>query len=304
MKKPEWYGVLPAVVTQFNEDCSVNFQSTLNHIEFLLASGIEGLVMLGTCGENNSLEAEEKIQILRETVKFVNGRVPVISGTSELTTAKAISFAKAVVDTGVDGLMVLPAMAYVSDHKETVEHFKVVARAVPETPIMIYNNPVSYRIDVTVDMLKDLTNIDNIVCIKESSNDPRRITDLYNTFGDRFEILAGVDDLAFESIVLGATGWISGLVNAFPAEDKLLWDLIKDKRFEDALKVYRWYTPLLHMDTVPKLVQLIKLACVEVGIGSEKCRPPRLEISGQEREAALKIIKEAIANRPLRKDYY
>ncbi|MCM8539207.1 MAG: dihydrodipicolinate synthase family protein [Lentisphaeraceae bacterium] len=304
MNKPKWHGVLPAVITQFNDDLSINYQSTLSHIEFLIASGIEGLVMLGTCGENNSLEADEKLLILKETVKFVNGRVPVITGVSELTTAKAVKFAKSAVELGVDGLMVLPAMAYVSDHRETVEHLKTVAQAVPQAPIMIYNNPVSYRIDITLDMLQDLSAIDNIVCIKESCNDPRRITDLYNKFGDRYEILAGVDDLAFESIVLGATGWISGLVNAFPAEDKLLWDLIRDKRYEDALKVYRWYTPLLHMDTVPKLVQLIKLACVEVGIGSEKCRPPRLDICGKEREESLKVIREAIANRPLRKDFY
>jgi len=253
--------------------------------------------MLGTCGENNSLEPEEKIAILEATVKHVKKRLPVITGVSELTTTRAVKFAQKAEATGVDGLMVLPAMAYKADPREVIQHFRSVARAV-KIPIMIYNNPVSYNVDIGVESLKVLAEEANIVCVKESCDNPRRITDIYNALGKRFIIFAGVDDLALESLMLGAVGWISGLVSAFPRENRLIWDLATSGRWQEAVEVYRWYTPCLHLDTHVKLVQYIKLAAQECGYGSETVRPPRLKLEGKEREDILALVRKAIATRP------
>ena len=292
-----WRGVFPAACTQFKADQSLDIASTLSHLDAMIEAGIHGLVMLGTVGENNSLEYPEKLQVLRAAVEHVNGRVPLLSGVAEYTTALACRFAADAEKIGVDGLMVLPAMVYPADARETVVHFKTVARATA-LPIMIYNNPVSYKVDVRPETFKEFVDIANIVAIKESSEDPRRITDIRNAVGDRFTLLCGVDDLVMESYILGAEGWISGLVNAFPAENRLLWDLLEADNFEEARKVYRWYTPLLHLDTHPKLVQYIKLASAECGFGTELTRAPRLPLVGDERERILKLIRTGIANRP------
>ena len=253
--------------------------------------------MLGTVGENCSLEHEEKLELLRATVKHVSGRVPVLSGVAEYTTALASRFAQDAQELGVDGLMVLPAMVYKSDPRETIAHFLGVARST-SLPIMIYNNPVSYSVDITPEMFVELAVETNIVAIKESSENVRRITDLKNLCGDRYILFCGVDDLVLESILLGAAGWVSGLVNAFPAENRLLWDLATAGRWDEALEVYRWYTPLLHLDTHVKLVQYIKLAQQECGLGSELVRAPRLPLVGEERERVLAIIRQGIETRP------
>ena len=300
--KVEWKGVFPAATTHFNDDDSMNLEATMAHLEAMIDNGIHGLVMLGTVGENCSLEYHEKIELLKATVKHVAGRIPVLTGVAEYTTALACRFAKDAEEAGVDGLMVLPGMVYKSDARETANHFRSVANAT-SLPIMIYNNPVSYGVDMNVDEIALLTDVENIVAIKESSEDPRRITDLYNAFGDRFTLLCGVDDLALEAIALGAEGWISGLVNAFPRENRLLWDLLMAGEFKKAVEVYRWYTPLLHLDTKPKLVQYIKLAQQECGFGSEHVRAPRLDLVGEEREETLAIIREGIENRPNIADY-
>jgi len=221
----------------------------------------------------------------------------VLTGVAEYTTALASKFAQDAEAAGVDGLMVLPAMVYKSDVRETLAHFKAVAAATA-LPIMIYNNPVSYGVDIKPETFAELVDVKNIVAIKESSEDPRRITDLRNVVGDRFTLFCGVDDLFLESYALGAEGWISGLVNAFPAENALIWDLCEEGKWEEARDVYRWYTPLLHLDTLPKLVQYIKLASQECGFGNELCRAPRLNLEGQEREWALGIIRKAIQTRP------
>lgn len=292
-----WQGVFPAATTQFHPDESLNIPATLAHLDQMIAAGIHGLVMLGTVGENCSLAADEKLAVLRATVEHVAGRIPVLTGVAEYTTAQACRFAKAAQQAGVDGLMVLPAMVYKSDQAETIAHFRSVARAT-DLPVMIYNNPVSYGVDVKPEAFVELADEPTIVAIKESSENVRRITDLINLCGDRFILFAGVDDLALESVMLGAQGWISGLVNAFPAENRLLWDLATAGRYAEAIEVYRWYTPLLHLDTYPKLVQYIKLAVQEVGFGSETTRAPRLAISGAEREWVLNVIRSAIANRP------
>ena len=292
-----WQGVFPAVCTQFKGDESLDLPATLAHVEAMLEAGVDGLVFLGTVGENCSLESVEKREILKAAVDHVAGRVPVLTGVAEYTTGLACRFAADALKAGVDGLMVLPGMVYKSDPRETLAHFRAVARAT-ELPIMAYNNPVSYGVDISPAMFAELADEPTIICIKESSEDPRRITDLKNEVGDRFLLFCGVDDLVMESFILGATGWVSGLVNAFPRENRLLWDLLTAGKFDEAREVYRWYTPLLHLDTLPKLVQYIKLAAAECGYGTETVRAPRMTIEGEERAAMLKIIRHAIAHRP------
>ena len=294
-----FHGVLSAACTQFHDDESLDLPSTLAHLDAQIEAGVHGFVMLGTVGENYALSADEKLEVLRATVDHIDGRVPIITGVAETRTSDAVAFSKAAEDMGVAGLMTMPALVYVSDLRENVYHFKQIA-AGTKLPVMIYNNPVSYRVDLKPADFAQLAEIDSVVAIKESSSDPRRITDLYNLFGDRFALLCGVDDLVLESVALGATGWISGLVNAFPAENRLLWDLMQAGDWAKARDVYRWYTPLLHLDTLPKLVQCIKLASQECGYGSEKCRDPRLNLEGAEREQVLQIIRTGIENRPTR----
>jgi 4-hydroxy-tetrahydrodipicolinate synthase len=293
-----WKGVYPAACTQFKADQSLDISATLEHVEAMIEAGVHGLVMLGTVGENCSLEYQEKLELLRQTVKHVAGRVPVLTGVAEYTTALGCRFAADAGKAGVDGLMVLPAMVYPSDVRETVIHFQTIARST-ELPIMIYNNPVSYKVDIKPETFKEFVGEKNIVAIKESSEDPRRITDIQNAVGSRFTLFCGVDDLVMESYILGAQGWISGLVNAFPAENRLLWDLLEGGRFSAAREVYGWYTPLLHLDTHPKLVQYIKLAAAECGFGTELTRSPRLALVGEERERVLELIRTGIATRPV-----
>jgi 4-hydroxy-tetrahydrodipicolinate synthase len=293
----EWSGVFPAATTQFLADHSLDVRSTLAHVDKMIEAGIHGLIMLGTVGENCSLEYWEKIELLKATVDHVGARVPVLSGVAECTTALACRFARDAQRVGASGLMVLPAMVYKSDGRESMTHFRAVAAA-SDLPIMVYNNPVSYYVDITPEMFAELADEPRLVAIKESSENVRRITDLKNVCGDRYILFCGVDDLVLESLLLGADGWVSGLVNAFPRENRLLWDLATSGRWAEAREVYRWYTPLLHLDTHVKLVQYIKLAVQECGLGSERVRPPRLTLEGEERERILAIIRRGIATRP------
>ncbi|HEY7329527.1 MAG TPA: dihydrodipicolinate synthase family protein [Gemmataceae bacterium] len=295
--KADWRGVYPAVTTQFRDDQSLDLGATAKHIEALLRAGVHGLIMLGTVGENSTLEYAEKLEVLRATYHQVGRRVPVLTGVAECSTTLACRFAADAQKAGIDGLMVLPAMIYKSDPSETLSHFRAVARA-SDLPILVYNNPVSYGVDITPSMFVDLADEPKFVAIKESSENVRRITDLKNLCGDRYRLFCGVDDLVLESVLLGAIGWVSGLVNAFPAENRLLWDLATSGRYEEALRVYRWYTPLLHLDTHVKLVQYIKLAMAETGLGSEMVRAPRLPLVGAEREAILTIIRKTLQTRP------
>ena len=292
-----WRGVFPAVCTQFNSDYSVNFSATLSHIDAMLAAGIHGLVMMGSVGENTTLELSEKRELFKAAVERVGKKVPVLTGVAEYTTAQACRWAADAAKLGADGLMVLPPMVYKSDERETMAHFRAVAKATP-LPIMVYNNPPAYKADITPEMFVELADEPKFACIKESSDNPRRITDIINLTKDRYVLFAGVDDLFLECMMLGAVGWVSGLVNAFPRENRLIWDLTSVGKWKEALEIYRWYTPLLHLDTHMKLVQYIKLASAECGYGSELCRPPRLPLVGEERERVLKIIREAIATRP------
>jgi 1-pyrroline-4-hydroxy-2-carboxylate deaminase len=285
------------VTTQFRDDQSLDLGATAKHVEALLRAGVHGLIMLGTVGENGTLEYAEKLEVLRSTRQQVGGRVPVLTGVAECSTALACRFAADAQKRGIDGLMVLPAMIYKSDPHETIAHFRAVARA-SDLPILVYNNPVSYGVDITPTMFVDLADEPKFVAIKESSENVRRITDLKNLCGERYRLFCGVDDLVMESVLLGAIGWVSGLVNAFPAENRLLWDLATSGRSEEALRVYRWYTPLLHLYTPLKRLQYIKLAMAETGLGSEMVRAPRLPLVGAEREAILAIIQKAIQTRP------
>ncbi len=293
----DWSGVFPAVPTQFNDDFSLNVPATMAHVEALLDKGVHGLIMLGTIGENCSLSLEEKVEVLRATVEVASGRVPVLNGVAEFTTRGASETARRAEEAGVDGLMVMPAMVYNSDARETVNHFRTVA-ASTGLPIMCYNNPPVYRVDITPEMFQELADVDTIVCIKEASGDVRRITDLFNALGDRYLNFSGLDDVALESIMLGCTGWISGLVDAFPRENGMLWEAATSGDYQRALEIYRWYMPMLHFDSHPKLVQYIKLTCTELGFGTETVRAPRLPLVGEERERVLRIVRDCVATRP------
>lgn len=294
----DWEGVFPAVPTQFREDFSLDIEGTQKHVQDLLDHGIHGLVMLGTIGENCSLSLEEKVAVLQATREVTQGCVPLLSGVAEYTTDLACRTAQHAADAGADGLMMLPAMVYNADERETVEHFRTVA-ASTHLPIMCYNNPPVYRVDISPEMFIQLADVENIVAIKEAAGDPRRITDLFNVLGNRFIIFSGLDDVALESVMLGCQGWISGLVDAFPAENKMLWDAATAGDYKKALEIYRWYMPMLHFDSHPKLVQYIKLTCQELGFGSERVRPPRLPLIGEEREQILQIVRQCVATRPV-----
>src|SRR5687768_6323186 len=294
---PTWQGVYPAATTQFKEDLSIDLGQTQRVVDNLVKDGVHGLIAMGTVGENNSLDAAEKQQVLRAVTEVVAGRVPVVTGVSEFDTRRAVAFAKDAKKNGADGLMVLPAMVYVPTAEELIYHFRTVAEAT-DLPVMLYNNPPAYRVNITVEVLEALRNVPNIVAIKESAPDPRRFTDLINAFCDRFTLLAGLDDVAFEGFMLGAVGWVSGLTNAFPQESIQLVEAIRAGKLDRARAIYRWFMPLLHLDAEHDLVQSIKLAEQIMGRGSERVRPPRLPLSGERRKQVIAMVERAAATRP------
>lgn len=297
MTKPFWHGVYPAVTTQMRRNGDVDLDATARHLEVLLESGVNGLVMCGSLGENQVLEADEKRAVVETAVGIARGRIPVLSGVAETSTTAACRYVQDCLRLGCDGFMVMPAMVYRGDDREVVDHFRTVAVA-SDAPLMIYNNPLSYGNDVTPRLFERLAEIDTIVALKESSGDTRRITDLRNVVGDRFALFTGVDDLVLESAVLGIDGWVAGIGLAFPHENQYLWDLTRRGEWDLARAIYRWYTPLLHLDVSPKLVQYIKLAEQENGLGEEWVRPPRLPLVGAERARILEVIGRGIAERP------
>jgi 4-hydroxy-tetrahydrodipicolinate synthase len=294
---PTWQGVYPAATTQFKEDLSIDLGQTQRVVDNLVKDGVHGLIAMGTVGENNSLDAAEKQQVLRAVTEVVAGRVPVVTGVSEFDTRRAVAFAKDAKKNGADGLMVLPAMVYVPTAEELIFHFRSVAEAT-DLPVMLYNNPPAYRVNITIEVLEALRNIPNIVAVKESAPDPRRFTDIINAFGDRYTLLAGLDDVAFEGFMLGAVGWVSGLTNAFPQESIQLVDAIRAGKLDRARAIYRWFMPLLHLDAEHDLVQSIKLAEQIMGRGSERVRPPRLPLSGERRRQVIAMVERAAATRP------
>jgi 4-hydroxy-tetrahydrodipicolinate synthase len=292
-----WSGVFPAATTQFDGALAIDFPATQRVQAGLLKDGVHGLVLMGTVGEGNSLRAEEKRQVLKSAVEVSAGRVPVIAGVSEFTTVAAMEFARDAEKLGADGLMVLPSMVYVPTAAELEHHFRLVAGATG-LPIMLYNNPPSYRVNIGIDTLKRLAEVPNIVSIKESAPDSRRFTDIINSVGDRYVLFAGLDDVAFEGLTLGAKGWVSGLTNAFPVESLLLYEALRDGNLERARKIYRWFMPLLHLDAEHDLVQTIKLAEQVMGRGSERVRLPRLPLSGARRAEVIAMIETARDSRP------
>jgi 4-hydroxy-tetrahydrodipicolinate synthase len=272
-------------------------EATQGMLDALVKDGVHGLIVMGTCGENNSLESDEKRAVLAAAREAVAGRVPIVVGVSELTTTRAVAFARDAERLGADGLMLLPAMVYVPKEDELVAHFHMVAEAT-SLPIMLYNNPPAYRVNIGVGALEKLADQANIVAVKESAPDPRRFTDLINALGDRYTLFAGLDDVALEGMILGAAGWVSGLTNAFPAESIALYDAFKRGDLETARAIYRWFMPLLHLDAEHDLVQSIKLAEQIMGRGSERVRPPRWTLTGERRAEVTRMVEAAAATRP------
>jgi len=298
MNSISWRGVYPAATTQFNADSSIDFEASQGVLDALIKDGVHGLIVLGTCGENNSLDADEKRAALKAAVEVVAGRVPVVVGVSEMTTDRAAKFAKDAEAIGADALMVLPAMVYVPTELELENHFRTVAAATG-LPLMLYNNPPAYRVSITTSVLQRLADVPNIVAVKESAPDTRRFTDLLNVFGDRYILMAGLDDVALEGLLLGAHGWVSGLTSAFPQESVALVAAFDRGDLAEALRIYRWFMPLLHLDAEHDLVQSIKLAEQIMGRGSERVRAPRLPLAGARRAEVTAMVEKAAATRPI-----
>jgi len=297
-----WTGVFPALTTKFTNADNLDLLLFEQNLYAQLEAGVNGIILGGTLGEASVLTTIEKERLVKFAVEKCAGKVPVILNIAEGSTKEALQQASFAVEWGAKGLMMLPPMRYKSDHRETVTYFKTVADAT-ELPIMIYNNPVDYKIDVTLEMFAELADCKNIQSVKESTRDVTNVTRMKNKFGDRFKILCGVDTLAMEELCLGADGWVAGLVCAFPKETVAIFRLVKAGRIAEAIQIYRWFMPLLELDIHAKLVQYIKLAETQAGIGSENVRAPRLTLVGEEREMVLKIINDGISSRPSLPDY-
>lgn len=293
----EWKGVFPAVLTPFTADDALDLPMFEKNLQAQLDAGVKAVIIGGSLGEASTITAAEKEQLVKHAVQFINEKIPVIMNIAESTTKDAVQQAANAKAWGAEGLMLLPPMRYKSDDRETVEYFKTIAKST-ELPIMIYNNPVDYKIDVTLDMFEELIECSNITAVKESTRDVTNVSRIINRFGTRLKILCGVDTLAMEELCLGADGWVAGLVCAFPKETVAIYNLVKAGKIAEAAAIYRWFMPLLELDIHPKLVQYIKLAATQTGIGSEYVRAPRLTLQGSERERVLKIINDGIAARP------
>jgi 1-pyrroline-4-hydroxy-2-carboxylate deaminase len=292
-----WIGVYPALTTKFTSDDTLDFAAFDQNLAAQRAAGVDGIILGGSLGEASTLENEEKIDLIRHAVLQVEGQIPVIMNIAEGSTRKAIQLAEAGAKAGASGFMLLPPMRYKSDDGETVAYFKAVASAT-DLPVMIYNNPVDYKIEVTLDMFSELIELPQIQAIKESTRDISNVTRLRNRFGSRLKILCGVDTLAMEELVMGADGWVAGLVCAFPRETVAIYRLIQAGRIAEARQIYRWFLPLLELDIHPKLVQYIKLAEQMEGIGTERVRAPRLPLTGAERERIVSVIETGQRTRP------
>jgi 4-hydroxy-tetrahydrodipicolinate synthase len=293
----QWKGILPALTTPFLKNNELDLALFEKNLEAQITAGVHGIIIGGSLGEASTLEAIEKKQLIQCATKALNGRVPVVLNIAESSTKDALQQVAMAEELSVDGLMLLPPMRYKADDRETIEYFKTIANST-ELPIMIYNNPVDYKIEVTLDMFEELLACTNIQAVKESTRDVTNVTRMRNRFGHRYKILCGVDTIAMEELLLGADGWVAGLVNAFPNETVAIYELVRSGELEEATKIYRWFMPLLELDVHPKLVQYIKLAQAEAGLGTEYVRAPRLTLTGEERERILKIIRKGIHSRP------
>jgi 1-pyrroline-4-hydroxy-2-carboxylate deaminase len=300
--KVTWEGVMPAVTTKFNSDDTLDLGMFEKNIKAQLEAGVYGIILGGTLGEASTLTENEKQILIENTVGIVDRKVPVIVNIAEQTTKGAINAAQNAQKFGANGLMLLPPMRYKATDYETSTYFKDIARNT-DLPIMIYNNPVDYNIEVTLDMFEDIMSCKNIQAVKESTRDISNVTRIRNRFGNDLKILCGVDTLALESLLMGANGWVAGLVCGFPAETVAIYELAKAGRIDEAIAIYRWFLPLLELDINPQLVQNIKLAEVGTGIGTENVRAPRLPLQGKERERVLKIISDSLKTRPTLPNY-
>ena len=297
MRPADWQGVLPAITTPFLDDLAVDHAALKAHVAWLAGTGSRGIVALGSLGEGATLTYEEKVAILKSCRAALGTKVPLVAGIAALSTAEAVALAKDAERAGCDGLMVLPPYVYKGDDRETETHFRAVIGAT-KLSCMLYNNPIAYGTDVTPAQLAALVRHENLHAVKESSGDIRRITLIGEELGDRLRIFVGMDDVIVEGVAAGAVGWIAGLVNALPEESVRLFELAAEGKYAEARPLYHWFLPLLRLDTGPKFVQLIKLVQQEVGKGSERVRPPRLELVGREREEALALVRAQIATRP------
>ncbi len=292
-----WNGVFPAITTQMTEDGAIDVDATAGHVEALIASGVDGIIFLGSLGENQTMTPAEKRDLMKAMVRVVSRRVLVLSGVAESSTSAAIEYIQAMEKMGCDGVMLMPPMLYRGAPEETLSFFQTVTRATG-LPIMVYNNPIAYFNDITPNMFEILADEPRLVAIKESSGDTRRITDLRIAVGDRYALFTGVDNLILEASILGIDGWVAGSGIAFPEENQHFWELTRAQRWDEARELYHWFTPLLHLDVHTKFVQYIKLMVQECGLGKEWVRAPRLALTGAERERVLKIIHHGIATRP------
>lgn len=293
----DWNGIYPAITTKFNKDGSLDLNTFNENLEKQIAAGIHGIVVAGSLGEASTLTTDEKLELVDSALEVSAGQIPVILNVAEGSTRKAIEIAQKAEELGAHGLMLLPPMMYSADDREVVEFYSSVAEST-ELPILMYNNPVDYGIEITMDMLEELIKYDNIQAIKESTRDITNVTRIINRFGDRIKVLPGVDTLAVEELIMGADGWVAGIVAAFPEETVAIYELVKQKRFEEARELFRWFLPLCELDINSKLVQNIKLAEVATGMGTENVRPPRLPLVGEEREHVQQVISESLENRP------
>src|SRR5687767_6567179 len=293
-----WRGIFPALLTPFDPSGDLDLAIFEKNLEAQLKAGVHGVIIGGSLGEASTLREEEKRTLVEFSISYIKGEIPVILNVAESSTEEAMRQARNAHSWGADGLMLLPPMRYKTDDRETVTFFRTVAQST-QLPIMIYNNPVDYKIDVHPALFEQLLDCENITALKESSRDVTNLTRMINRFGDRYKILCGVDTLAMEELCLGADGWVAGLVCAFPSETVAIYKLVKSGNLDEARKIYRWFMPLLELDIHPKLVQYIKLAAAQTGLGNEYVRAPRLTLVGEERERILKIIDDAIAARPV-----
>jgi 4-hydroxy-tetrahydrodipicolinate synthase len=298
----QWNGVYPAVTTKFTQTEALDIDAFLKNTDFQIEAGIDGMIIGGSLGESSTLTHEERIELLQATKDHIGNKIPVIINIAEGSTRAAISLARKAQDAGADGLMVLPPMMYKSTDDETTAFFKTVAENT-DLPILLYNNPVDYKIEIKISMLETLLKLDNIQAIKESTRDISNVTRLRNAFGDDIKILCGVDTIAMEELLMGADGWVAGLVDAFPAETVAIYRLVKAGHIAEALAIHRWFLPILELDISPQLVQNIKLAEVMTGIGTEYVRQPRKMLAGSERQRVIDILEKGLANRPVLPDY-
>jgi len=293
----EWKGIFPALTTPFTVNDELDLPMFEKNLHAQVNAGVHGVIIGGSLGEASTLTTAEKEELIKFAMRKVEAKIPVILNIAEASAKDALHQTALAKQWNADGLMLLPPMRYKADDRETIEYFKTVARST-DLPIMIYNNPIDYKIEVTLDMFEELAECKNITAVKESTRDVSNVTRMKNRFGDRYKVLCGVDTIAMEELLLGADGWVAGLVNAFPNETAAVYELVRSGKIEEATKIYRWFMPLLELDIHPKLVQYIKLAQVQTGLGTEFVRAPRLVLEGEERKRILKVINDGIASRP------